>query len=468
MVTRYILSEQYQHPFKPKSPNKLNQPEFIISAKYPGGLPSTAATAAGSLAAATTLALAPGAGPLLADSARQLAAAPIVLTGLSLRFAQTAGLGDLYSRMRDSSELQSAAPFTRWDVDAVYDPSAAAVGSSGGGASSARVSTCWGTFVSDVHAFDAAAFGISQSEAALVDPQTRLLLEHTAAAAAASGRGPSALSGAAAGVFVGCIWLEHAELLAHHRAPGSSGVVTGNGLAFMAGRISYTLGLTGPCIPTNTACSSSLVANHLAAAAVRAGECAFAAAAGANAMLLPLGATAAMTKVQALSPDGRCKVFGAEADGYGRGEGFAVAILETAATAAPGAALALLAGSAVNQDGRSSGLTAPNGPSQAALVAAAMAQAGVSGLDAVASHGTGTPLGDPIETGALTKAMRPGAVVTITAVKATTGHLEGTAGLAGLAQALVALRQAAALPLRYRTINPYVASSLEGWGGHCR
>jgi acyl transferase domain-containing protein len=235
----------------------------------------------------------------------------------------------------------------------------------------------------------------------------------------------------------------------------------------MAGRLSYTLGLTGPCVPTNTACSSSLVAAHLAARALAARECAFAAAAGANAMLLPLGATSAMTQVQALSPDGRCKAFGAEADGYGRGEGFAVAILEPAAgaTAPP---FALLAGSAVNQDGRSSGLTAPHGPSQAALVAAAMAEAGAARLDFVATHGTGTPLGDPIESGALRKAMPgpvpAGALLTLGAVKAATGHLEGTAGLAGLAQALVALRQGAALPLRYRSLNPWVASSADGWG----
>jgi hypothetical protein len=252
-------------------------------------------------------------------------------------------------------------------------------------------------------------------------------------------------------------------------------VHAGNGLAFMAGRLSYTFGLTGPCVPTNTACSSSLVAAHLAARALGARECAFAIAAGANAALLPLGATSAMTQVQALSPDGRCKAFGAEADGYGRGEGFAAAIIEPAA-AAVSAPLALLAGSAVNQDGRSSGLTAPHGPSQAALVAAAMAEAGVQQLDFVATHGTGTPLGDPIESGALRKAMPgPGGagaaaagLLTLGAVKAATGHLEGTAGLAGLAQALVALRERAALPLRYRALNPWVAGGAEGWGLRCR
>lgn len=253
----------------------------------------------------------------------------------------------------------------------------------------AGVSTRFGTFLPDVHGFDAAAFGLSSSEAAFMDPQQRLLLEELSTAATASGRAVSQLSGAAGGVYVGCIWLEYAELLAHHGIQDSSLIVTGNGLAFIAGRLSYTFGLTGPCVPTNTACSSSLVAAHLAAQGLAGGECTFAAAAGVNAMLLPLGATAAMTQVHALSPDGRCKPFADDADGYGRGEGVIVALLEYEHTAVQARVLAVFAGSAVNQDGRSSGLTAPHGPSQAALLQAAMQSAGTNRLDYVATHGTG-------------------------------------------------------------------------------
>lgn len=111
-------------------------------------------------------------------------------------------------------------------------------------------------------------------------------------------------------------------------------------------------------------------------------------ASGVNALLVPTAASAAMTQVHALSPDGRCKAFGAEADGYGRGEGYTAVVLEPAAGAAAGA-LALFAGSSVNQDGRSSGLTAPHGPSQQALVMAAMREAGAAVLEYVATHGTG-------------------------------------------------------------------------------
>ena len=189
-------------------------------------------------------------------------------------------------------------------------------------------------------------------------------------------------------------------------------------------------------------------------------------ASGVNALLVPGAATAAMTQVHALSPDGRCKAFGAEADGYGRGEGYVAVALEPladsssagAGASAAGRALALFGGSAVNQDGRSSGLTAPHGPSQQALVMAAMREAGASVLEYVATHGTGTPLGDPIETGALRKAVAPaqaaaapaGAAFTAGAIKTLTGHLEGTAGLAGLLLGQVALAQRFAHGMRYR------------------
>lgn len=154
------------------------------------------------------------------------------------------------------------------------------------------------------------------------------------------------MHGSTTGVFVGCIWTEYAELLSHYNVRSNAQTVTGNGLAFMAGRISYTFGFVGPCIPTNTACSSSLVSYHLAARSIQHGESTMAVACGSNAMLLPLGATAAMTQVHALSPDGRCKAFAAEADGYGRGEGFTVVLLLplSKAQAAGANVLAMVAG----------------------------------------------------------------------------------------------------------------------------
>jgi hypothetical protein len=201
-------------------PPLLPRPDFIIASKYPAGLPA-AADAARAAAAAPTAALP---GPVAGALSPAAAAPPppqLAVTGFSLRAAQISCVADLHAAMRGGAELHSAAPYVRWDVDAVYRPASAAAAPGGG------VSTRWGTFVADVHAFDAAAFGLGPAEAAAMDPQARLLLEHAAAAAAESGRGACTLSGAAGGVYVGCIWLEHAALLAHHGMAPSASLVTG-------------------------------------------------------------------------------------------------------------------------------------------------------------------------------------------------------------------------------------------------
>lgn len=163
-------------------------------------------------------------------------------------------------------------------------------------------------------------------------------------------------------------------------------------------------------IIVDTACSSSLVAIHLARGALEAGECHAALAAGTQCQLLP-STFGILSQLQALSSDGRCKTFSTAADGYGRGEGFAVCVVETVAgsAAASAAALVYLHGSAINQDGRSSSFTAPHGPAQQALMIDALASCGASpeAVAYLASHGTGTPLGDPIETGAAAKVLLP-------------------------------------------------------------
>ena len=166
-------------------------------------------------------------------------------------------------------------------------------------------------------------------------------------------------------------------------------LTAGNSLAFMVGRISYTFGLQGPCVSTDTACSSSLVAAHLAYRGLLDGETTGAVAGGSNLMLSPV-TTVAICQLQALSPLGRCQSFDAAADGYGRGEGFAVLALVRSAT--PGTPrIAVVRGSAVNQDGQSSSLTAPNGPSQTKLVVAALRAGTLAATDLrfVAVHGTG-------------------------------------------------------------------------------
>ena len=226
----------------------------------------------------------------------------------------------------------------------------------------------------------------------------------------------------------------------------------------------------GPCVSTDTACSSSLVAAHLAHSGILNSESTAAVAAGVNAILSPV-TTVAICQLQALSPVGRCRSFDAAGDGYGRGEGIVAVLL---APSRPGqTAIAVVRSSAVNQDGQSSGLTAPNGPSQTKLVLNALRQGSLSPalLRFVAVHGTGTPLGDPIEVGALGQAARGGgsstAPLALASVKSCYGHTEGAAGLTGLLMAAAAAAQQAAPPVMHlRNVNSYVEAALGDWRKH--
>lgn len=209
-----------------------------------------------------------------------------------------------------------------------------------------------------------------------------------------------------------------------------------------------------------------------------AGDNDIALAAGVN-LILAASTTAAICQLSALSPAGRCRTFDAAADGYGRGEGVSVALLGTHTDHSPSAAYAVIQGSAVNQDGRSSGLTAPNGPAQTALIRTAMQKAHVGPAEValVSLHGTGTPLGDPIEVGALSQALAaksasghahhmawPQALVSS---KSCYGHTEGVAGLTGMLMAACSMQASSVAPVMHlREVNPHVAAALSEWRNH--
>ena len=325
-----------------------------------------------------------------------------------------------------------------------------------------------GMFLHNIDAFDPSAFRLTAAEASAMDPQQRLLLEQTSTALTDASSVVGSLADTKTGVYVGCMYQEYTQMMFNHGLKINPAVVTGNGISYLVGRLSYTFGLAGPCVSTDTACSSSLVATHQAHKGLLAGETVAAVAAGVNAMVLSI-TTASIAGMGALSPVARCKTFDASADGYGRGEGFAVFIL------APGqftqGAAAIIRGSAINQDGRSSGLTAPNGPSQTTLIRDVMMGAGVQAEDVsyMAMHGTGTPLGDPIEINALGQAFRQprGSTrppLTLGSVKSCYGHTEGAAGLTGALLALHALHDSAAPAVMHlRNMNPYVDSALGDW-----
>src|SRR5690606_38406663 len=285
-------------------------------------------------------------------------------------------------------------PRERWDLDAYFDEDPDAPG---------KMFTRHGGFVENVDCFDAELFGISPREAESMDPQQRILLETAWHAFENAGISPSSLHGSKAGVFVGVCNNDYGRMLFAHPERIDPYFSPGNAGSVVAGRLSYFLGAHGPSIAVDTACSSSLVALHLAVQSLRAGECDLALAGGINLILSP-EMNINFSKGRYMAHDGRCKTFDAAADGYVRGEGCGAIVLRRLRDCGPAdRILAVVRGSAVNQDGRSGGLTAPNGPAQEAVIRDALACAGVAPAEIayVETHGTGTPLGDPIEVQAL-------------------------------------------------------------------
>ncbi|WP_052420709.1 type I polyketide synthase, partial [Hyalangium minutum] len=387
--------------------------------------------------------------------AEQAADEPIAIVGMACRFPGGANSPEAFwSLLRDGVDGIREVPPERWRIDDVYDPEPGRAG---------KMYTRWGGFLDGVDRFDAGFFGIAPREAAAMDPQQRLLLEVTWEALESAGQRDDALMGSPTGVYLGICGSDYAQL-----SLGSLGsdVHAGTGTAFSvaAGRLSYALGLKGPAIAIETACSSSLVAVHLACQSLRSGETQLALAGGVNLMLTP-ELTMYFSQIRAMARDGRCKAFSAAADGYVRSDGCGMVVLKrlSAALRDGDPIWAVVRGSAVNQDGRSNGLTAPNGPSQEAVIRGALRQAGLTPADVgyIEAHGTGTPLGDPIELQALGAALGKGRPadqpLLVGSVKTNIGHSEGAAGIAGLIKAVLVLRHEAIPPsLHFTEPNPHI------------
>ncbi|MED6307732.1 MAG: beta-ketoacyl synthase N-terminal-like domain-containing protein, partial [Planctomycetota bacterium] len=336
--------------------------------------------------------------------------------------------------------------------------------------------------------FDCKAFRITQAECVQMDPCQRVVLEHVHCVTRSSNAGGDSLvsilgaGGSSNAVRDRCVGVFAAATMGGEN--GGAHAVTGYSATSSAGsvvcgRVSYVFNFTGASVSVDTACSASLVATSLALADIDRAEGAtsFACVTGVthnvhSSVFISFG-TAGM-----LAGDGRCKTLDASADGYARADGCAAAVLGSAsACPAEAADLAVvLCGAAVNQDGRSSSLTAPNGPSQQSVIASALRRSRVdpSVVGTLQMHGTGTPLGDPIETGAARAVLREGGSaasnscvpLAFGAAKAVHGHTELVAGLVGVVRAVECAAGAQVDRLLHlRNINEHVASALSGSEG---
>ncbi|WP_420160132.1 SDR family NAD(P)-dependent oxidoreductase [Nocardiopsis sp. CNT-189] len=379
----------------------------------------------------------------------------IAVIGLACRFPGAPDPAALWELLRGGGEAVHDTPADRWSAEDLYSPDPDAPG---------RVPTRRGAFLDAVDRFDAAFFGISPREAAAMDPQQRLVLELGWEALEHAGVPPASRRGTGVGVFIGAIWDDYASLLRHEGAEEfDRHTLTGTHRGMIANRLSYALGLRGPSLVIDSGQSSSLVAVDAACQSLIRGEAGLALAGGVNLNIVPESAVAE-ARFGALSPDGRCYAFDARANGYVRGEGGGLVLLKPLARAREDGdrILAVIRGSAVNSGGAEKGMTVPDTDAQAEVLRAAYERAGVdpAHVGHVELHGTGTPVGDPIEAAALGAVLGGsrrdgGRPLPVGSVKTNIGHLEGAAGIAGLIKTVLALHHRELPPsLNFATPNP--------------
>lgn len=368
---------------------------------------------------------------------------PIAIIGIGLRFPRAESLNELWTLLTSGQSAIDA-----WPTDRPHSADGWTFPPFGG-------------FLTDVDKFDPGFFGLSDREARHMDPQQRMLLETAWRALEHGGMVPDRLSGREIGSFIGISTNDYGhDGIASTETVGPF-LASGNAKSIAANRIAYTFDFTGPSMAIDTACSSSLVAVHQACESLRAGDCTAALAGGVNLILRP-ETSAGLAAAGMLAPDGHCKPFDARANGYVRSEGCAIVLLKplTAAKREGDRVLGVILGSAVNHDGRTNGLTAPSGRAQQQVMQRALSRAGLSpeAIAAIEAHGTGTAIGDAVEIGAIETVFGTGdrsKPLLVGGIKASIGHLEAAAGIAGLIKAVLCLNRGM-FPeqVGFHTLNP--------------
>ncbi|MBF0287235.1 MAG: amino acid adenylation domain-containing protein [SAR324 cluster bacterium] len=377
----------------------------------------------------------------------------VAIIGMGCRFAGGADSPErFWDLLKEGRDTIVEVPPDRWNIDEYFDSNIDAPG---------KMYSRYGGFLDEVDKFDCSFFGISPREAESLDPQHRLLLEVSWEALENAGQSVEALKESATGVYIGIFSYEYGRvrLVGGEEQKIDAYSVTGVSHSMAAGRISYLFGFQGPNIAIDTSCSSSLTGLHLAVASLQSRESDLALAGGVNFMISP-ECQIGFSKLNALSPDGHCKTFDAAANGIGRGEGCGMVVLKRLSDAISDgdSILAVIKGSAINQDGSSNGLTAPNGIAQQKVITQALKNAQLSPEDVsyIEAHGTGTPLGDPIEIHSLAKVFKNQELL-VGSVKTNLGHLESASGIAGLIKVLLSIQHEQIPPhLHFQTPNPHI------------
>ncbi|KAJ5656202.1 hypothetical protein N7507_008152 [Penicillium longicatenatum] len=388
----------------------------------------------------------------------------IAVVGSGMRFpGSSSSRSKLWELLLKPRDLLKRVPENRFNIDNFYHPNPTHH-------STTHVKESY--FLDEDHRhFDAGFFNIKPVEVAAIDPQQRLLMEVVYESLEAAGMPLESLVGSRTGVYVGLMTGDYFEHLHNDIDTLPTYVPTGTARSIMSNRISYFFDWHGPCMTIDTACSSSLVAVHQAVQLLRSGDSDMAVAAGAN-MILGPGQYIAESSLHMLSADSRSRMWDADGTGYARGEGVAAVVLKRLSDAiADGDKIeCIIRETGVNQDGRTKGITMPNASAQIDLIEQTYAKAGLDPRDPgqrcqyFEAHGTGTAAGDPKEAEAISKAFfHPGDDISsnhsdplyVGSIKTVVGHTEGTAGLAGLLKASLAVQHGVIPPnLLFNKLHP--------------
>jgi polyketide synthase PksN len=393
---------------------------------------------------------------------KKSASEPVAIVGMSGIFPMAKDVDEFWKNLVQGRDCITEIPADRWDWRDYYgDPVTEAN----------KTDIIYGGFIEGVYDFDPLFFGISPKEAELMDPQQRLLLIYAWKAIEDAGYSARSLAGTRTAVFVGTGSSGYTELLSRGNneieAYSSTGLVPSVG----PNRLSYFLDIHGPSEPVETACSSSLIALHRAVNAIENENCDMALVGGINTILTP-EAHISFSKAGMLSKDGKCKTFSENADGYVRGEGVGMLLLKRLRDAEKDGdnIYGVILSTSENHGGRVNSLTAPNSGAQAELLKSAYERAGIDPktISYIEAHGTGTKLGDPIEIEGLKAAFKymyqtaghsdfTGTLCGLGSVKTNIGHLELSAGIAGVIKILLQMKYKTLVKtLHCDKVNPYI------------